>query len=104
VPETALAWVTPPPGKGALDTRRSRRPRPFRTLSRAPRSTWGPGRGGRPTTLTGGGCVPSLEPSAAWADRLPENECRAEVRNGLGKPDRPGSKGGWRSHEPWEPD
>ena len=35
VPETAPAWVTPKPGKGALDTRRSRRSRPFRTLSRS---------------------------------------------------------------------
>ena len=53
---------------------------------------------------TGGGCVPSLEPPAVWEDRHPGNVCRAEVRTGLGKPDRPGSQGGLRSHEPWEPD
>jgi hypothetical protein len=104
VPETAPAWVMPPSGKGALGTRRSRRPRPFRTPSRAQRSPWSSGRGGRPTRPSGGGCVPSLEPSAAWEDRPPGNACRAEVRTGLGKSDRPGSQGGLRSHEPWEPD
>src|SRR4051794_12048482 len=104
VPETAPARVTPVPGKGALGTRRLRRPGPFRTSSRAQRSNRGSERGGRPTMRTGGGCVPSLELPAAWEDLPSGDACRAEGRTGLGKTDRPGSEGGLRRQELREPD
>jgi hypothetical protein len=92
--DITLGQVTPGPGKGALDTWRSR----IGVGHRAGRTN-GTGRGCKPV---GSGVDASQRLSFLPTGKAPQVYCHAKIRTGLGRPDRPGSQGGLRKRGPWE--
>ena len=91
-------------GKGALDTRRFRcgNPHPDTELEQCevvPRDE----DVSKPCTLKADSCQ-RLSLSVFGKAGVWKMACRAEVRTGLGKSDRPGSQGGLWERGPWEPD